>query len=141
MARRFFAAGCWVLVVLGAVHLLGHYGMATSEGETAAEKQMLALMRGERQDMGLGMVRSTMDIVLGFSLAFSLLSAASGLFGLIVLRHEGRAPGLLRQAAIAYAGVFGVFSAIGLRYWFPAPDAFLLAAFACFAAAAAKSRA
>jgi hypothetical protein len=139
MARRFFAAGCWVLILLGLVHLLGHYAMATSQGDTEAERQMLALMRGERQDMGLGMVRSTMDILLGFSLGFSLLAAGSGLFGLVVLRHERSAPGLLRQSSIAYAGVFGTFSAIGLRYWFPAPLAFLLAAFACFVAAVAMS--
>jgi hypothetical protein len=140
MARRFFAAGCWVLIAMALVHLLGHYGMTTAAGETEAERQMLALMRGERQDMGLGMVRSTMDLVLGFSLAFSLLSAASGFFGLIVLRHERGVPGLLWQSSIAYAGVFGILSAIGLRYWFPAPDAFLLAAFACFVAAVATGR-
>jgi hypothetical protein len=139
MARRFFAAGCWVLILLGLVHLLGHYAMATSRGETEAERQMLALMRGERQDMGLGMVRSTMDILLGFSLGFSLLSAASGLFGLVVLQHERSAPGLLRQSSIAYAGIFGIFSAVGFRYWFPAPLAFLLVAFVCFVAAVAGS--
>lgn len=137
MARRLFAAGCWVLIVMALVHLLGHYGMMSSQGDTEAERQMLALMRGERQDMGLGMVRSMMDIVAGFSLAFSLLSAASGLFGLVVLRHERSAPGLLRQATIAYAGVFGVLFAVGLRYWFPAPLAFILAAFLCFVAAVA----
>jgi hypothetical protein len=140
MARRFFAAGCWVLIAMALVHLLGHYGMTTAQGDTEAEKQMLALMRGERQDMGLGMVRSTMDLLLGFSLAFSLLSAASGFFGLIVLRHERTAPGLLWQSSIAYAGVFGIFCAVGLRYWFPAPLLFLLAAFACFVASLAAGR-
>jgi len=137
MARRLFAAGCWILIVMSCVHLVGHYGMVSSPGDTDAQRQMLSLMRGEREDMGLGMVRSMMDIVAGFSLAFSLLSAASGLFGLVILRHERRAPGLLRQSAIAYAGVFGILSAIGLRYWFPAPLAFILAAFVCFVAAVA----
>lgn len=135
MARRLFAAGCWILVVMALVHLLGHYGMMSNQGETDAERQMLSLMRGERQDMGLGMVRSMMDIVAGFSLAFSLFGASSGLFGLLALRHGRSAPGLLRPLTIAYAGVFGVLSGIGLRYWFPAPLAFILGAFLCFVGA------
>jgi hypothetical protein len=137
MARRLFAAGCWILIAMALVHLLGHYGMTTAQGDSEAERQMLALMRGERQDMGLGMVRSMMDIVTGFSLAFSLLSGAAGLFGLVVVRHERAAAGLLRQSAVAYAGVFGILLAIGLRYWFPAPLAFILAAFLCFVGAVA----
>lgn len=137
MARRLFAAGCWILIAMALVHLLGHFGMMSAQGDTEGERQMLALMRGQRQDMGLGMVRSMMDVVAGFSLAFSLLSGASGLFGLIVLRHERSATGLLRQSSIAYAGIFGILLAVGLRYWFPAPLAFILAAFLCFVAAVA----
>jgi hypothetical protein len=140
MTRRFFAAGCWVLIVMALVHLLGHYGMMANQGDGDAERQMLSLMRGERQDLGLGMVRSMMDIVAGFSLAFSLLAAGCGLFGLTLVRHEHRAPGLLRQAAVNYAGIFGILTAIALRYWFPAPLAFVAAAFACFAGAAAVGR-
>jgi hypothetical protein len=137
MARRLFTAGCWILIAMALVHLLGHYGMTTAQGDDEAERQMLTLMRGERQDMGLGMVRSMMDIVTGFSLAFSLFGASSGLFGLLALRHERSFPGLLRPLAIAYAGVFGVLSGIGLRYWFPAPLAFILGAFLCFVGAVA----
>lgn len=132
MTRRFFAAGCWVLIATGLLHLLGHYAMMTSQGEGETGRQLLALMRGHRQDMGLGFVRSMFDIVAGFSLTFSILSMAMGLLGLILRHHADRAPRLLGQAAIVYAGVFGIMTAVAFRYWFPAPLFFLAAAFVCF---------
>ena len=32
MSRKLFAAGCWVLIALGLVHLMGHYGLMTRPG-------------------------------------------------------------------------------------------------------------
>jgi hypothetical protein len=140
MSRRLFAAGCWVLVATGLAHSAGHYGMVNAQGDTEAERQLLSLMRANPQDLGLGFVRSMFDIVAGFSLTFVVLPAGMGLLGLLLLRHEGRAPGLLRQAAIVYAGLYGIMTAIAFRYWFPAPLFFLAAAFLCFAAAVAMAR-
>jgi uncharacterized membrane protein YoaK (UPF0700 family) len=77
--------------------------------------------------------------VTGFSLTFSILPAGMGLLGLLVRRHEGRSPGLLRQASIVYAGIYGVMTGIALRYWFPAPLFLLAAAFLCFVAAVASA--
>ena len=139
MSRKLFAAGCWVLVATGLVHLFGHYSLVTAQGDTEAEKQLLSLMRGNPQDMGLGFVRSMFDIVAGFSLTFVVLPIGMGLLGLLVLQHEGRAPGLLRQAATVDAGIFGVMTGVALRYWFPAPLLFLAVAFLCFAAAVATA--
>lgn len=139
MSRKLFTAGCVVLVLLGLVHLLGHYGLVTSQGDDEAERQLLQLMRSNPQDMGLGFKRTMFDIVSGFSLYLSLSSFGLGLVGLVVRRHLSAAPGLLRQASIAYAGTYGVISGMGLRYWFPAPLLFLLAAFLCFAVAAASA--
>jgi hypothetical protein len=139
MHRKLFAAGCWVLVATGLVHLLGHYSLMNAQGDTEAEKQLLSLMRGNAQDMGLGFVRSTFDILAGFSLTFSVLPIGMGLLGLLVLRHAVRAPGLVRRASIVYAGTYGIMTAIALRYWFPAPLFFLAAAFLCFAATVAAA--
>ncbi len=139
MSRKLFGAGCLVLIALGLAHLLGHYHLVTAQGDTEAERQLLSLMRGNPQDMGLGFVRSTFDILAGFSLAFSVLSAGMGLVGLALLRHESRAPRLLGRIAVVYAGVYGIMTAVGLRYWFPAPLSFLAAAFLCFAAAVATA--
>jgi hypothetical protein len=139
MARRAFTVGCWVLIATGLVHLLGHYSLMTSEGQGETERQLLALMRGHTQDMGLGFVRSTFDILAGFSLTFSTLTLGTGLLGLVMARHADRSPGLLRQAAIVYAGVYGIMTAVAFRYWFPAPLFFLAAAFACFVGAVATA--
>jgi len=139
MSRKLFGAGCWVLIATGLVHSLGHYGLLNAQGDTEAEKQLLSLMRGNPQDMGLGFMRTTFDLLAGFSLTFVVLPIGMGLLGLVLLRHEGRAPGLLRQAAIVYAGVFGIMTGIALRYWFPAPLFLLSAAFLCYAAAVATA--
>ena len=139
MSRKLFTTGCGVLVALGLVHLLGHYMMTTSQGETEQERQLLALMRSNPQDMGLGFMRTTSDILSGFSLYFSMSSLGLALIGLVVRRHAGAAPGLLRQTAIAYAATYGVATAVGLRYWFPAPLFFLVLVFLCFAAAVATA--
>lgn len=140
MARRTFAAGCWVLIATGLVHLLGHVGLMSAQGDGDVERQMLGLMRSHTSDMGLGFVRSMMDLVAGFSLTFVILPAGFGLLGLVVLRYSDRTPALLREAAIVYAGVYGVMTAIAFRYWFPAPIAFLTVAFACFAVSVAAAR-
>ena len=68
---------------------------------------------------GCGRIRSMFDIVTGFSLTFSILTAGLGLLGLLVRRHDGRSPGLVRQASIAYPGIFGIMTGIAFRYWFP----------------------
>jgi hypothetical protein len=139
MTRKLFAAGCWVLVATGLVHALGHYSLMNAQGDTEAERQLLAAMRGNPQDMGLGFVRTMFDIVAGFSLTFTVLPLGMGLVGLLVLRREAGAPGLLREVAIAYAGIYGIMTGVALRYWFPAPLLFLAAAFLCFAAAVATA--
>jgi len=139
MSRRLFAAGSWVLVATGIVHLVGHYALVTNEGASEAERQLLAAMRGDHADLGLGFVRTTFDLLTGFSLTFSVLPLGMGLLGLVLLRHAGRAPGLLRQASIVYAGSYGIMTALAFRYWFPAPLFFVLAAFLCFAAAVATA--
>lgn len=139
MSRKLFTAGCVVLIALGLVHLLGHYHLTTSTGDTDEQRQLLAMMRGNGRDMGFGMVRSTFDILSGLSLTFSVLSLGMGLAGFVVHRHGGAAPGLLRQAAIVYAGVWGVMTGVTLRYFFSVPLAFVAAAFLCFAAAVAAA--
>ena len=139
MSRKLFTTGCVVLIALGLVHLLGHYMMTTSQGQTEADRQMLAMMRANPQDMGLGMMRSMFDLVTGFSLTFSVLPIGMGLAGLVVRRHAPAAPGLLQQAAIVYAGTYGVMTGVALRYWFPVPLAFIGAACLCFMAAVATA--
>jgi hypothetical protein len=139
VSRKLFTTGCVVLVALGLVHTLGHYVMTTNQGETDAERQLLAMMRSNPQDLGLGFMRTMSDIVAGFSLTFSVLPLGMGLVGFVILRHAASNPRLLREAAIVYAGTYGVMTAVALRYWFPAPLFFLALAFVCFVAAVATA--
>ena len=84
-------------------------------------------MRSNPQDLGLGFMRTMSDIVAGFSLTFSVLPLGMGLAGPRGPAPRGAAPGLLRQAAIVYAGTYGIMTGVALRYWFPAPLFFLAA--------------
>ena len=139
MSRKLFTAGCVVLVLLALVHLLGHYRLTTSGGDTEHERQLLVMMRAAPQDLGLGMKRTMFDFFAGFSLTFSVTSLGLGLVGLVVRRHFAAAPGLLRQAAIVYAGTLGVMTGVTIRYFFPPPLAFVAAAFLLFVAAVATA--
>jgi hypothetical protein len=137
MQKRLFAAGCWVLIAVGLAHLLGHYSLVTSTGDSEAERQLLAQMRGHTQDFGAGFVRSTMDILTGFSLTFSILPIGMGMAGLVARGYGAGAPHLLHALATVYAGIYGIMVIVALSYWFLAPLVFLVAAFACFFAAIA----
>lgn len=139
MSRKLFAAGSWVLVATGLAHLLGHYSLMTGAPQDETHRQLLELMRGYTRDLGLGFERSTFDLLAGFSLTFSILTAGMGLVGLLLGRRAGPVPGLLRQSAVLYAGIYGVMTAMALRYWFPAPLLFLAAAFVCFVGAVATA--
>lgn len=135
LSRRLFGAGAWVLVVLGFVHLLGHYSLVTAEATGETHGRLLDLMRGYQYDFGHNFLRSTMELLTGFSLTFSLLSLGLGAIDLIVLRHCEGWPPMLREVGTANAGIFGIMTAVALRYWFPVPFLFLAAAFVCFVTA------
>lgn len=136
MSRKLFTAGCVVLILTGLVHLLGHYQLVTSPGETDHDRQLLALMRANPQDMGLGMMRTMFDFLAGFSMTFSALPIGMGLAGFVVRRHAAAAPGLLGQMAIVYAITWGAMLAIGLVYFFSVPDAFIATVFLLFTGSA-----
>jgi hypothetical protein len=139
MSRKLFTAGCVVLILLGLVHLLGHYHLVTALGDNEKDRQLLAAMKSDPRDMGLGMMRTTFDFFAGFSLTFSVLSLGLGLVGVVVRRHASAAPGLLRQTAVVYAGTLGVMTGVTLFYFFPPPLAFVLTAFLLFLGAAATA--
>jgi len=135
LSRRLFGAGAWVLVALGLAHLFGHYSLVTAEATDETHGRLLDLMRGYQYDFGHNFLRSTMELLTGFSLSFSILTLGLGTIDLIVLRHSAGWPLLLRQVGTANAGIFGIMTAVALRYWFPAPFLFLAAAFLCFVTA------
>ena len=92
MSRKLFTAGCVALIVTGLVHLLGHYKLTTTAGDTEHERQLFAMMRADPQDMGFGMLRTMFDFLTGFSLTFSALPLGMGIAGFVVRRHAASAP-------------------------------------------------
>lgn len=135
LSRRLFAAGAWVLVALGLVHLLWHYALVTLEPADETHRRLLELMNGYQYDFGHNFHRSTAEFLFGLSLAFSILSLGFGLVDLLVVRHStGWAP-LLHRVAGLNAGVFGILTVLALRYGLPSPFLFLAAAFLCFVTA------
>lgn len=135
MSRKLFTAGCVVLILLGLVHLLGHYHLVTSAGSTEHDRQVITGMKSDPRDMGLGMKRAIFDFLAGLSLAFTVLSLGMGVAGFVVRSHAASAPGLLRQVAFAYAGTWTAMTGVGLYYLFPAPLAFIIPTALLFAAA------
>ena len=135
LSRRLFGAGAWVLVALGVVHLFGHFELVTAEATGETHGRLLDLMRGYQYDFGHNFLRSTMELLTGFSLTFSVLSFGLGVVDLIVLRHAPGWPPILRHVGTANAGIFGIMTVVALRYWFPIPFLFLAAAFLCFVTA------
>ena len=127
MARKLFLAGCWVMILTGGVHLLGHWQMMhmPTQGASPEETQLLGLMRSFR-DPGTG--RSTLELMLGFSLMFSLFDFGLGIGGLLA--------GPSRRAAVFGCVVTGAALVVSLLYFFAAPSTCLGLAFAAFLAAA-----
>lgn len=135
VSRRLFGAGAGILVALGLVHLLGHYGLMTAQPADETHARLLELMKGYQFDFGHNFNRSTFELLAGFSLVFSLNALVLGVIDLLVLRHSSGWSPLLRHVATANAGALGIMTALALRYWFPTPFLFLAAAFLCFVTA------
>jgi hypothetical protein len=139
IAVRWFRAGCWLLIALGLVHLLGHSGLMNAKPENDTERQLFDLMRGYKSNFG-GWMRSMFDILAGFSLIFSLLSLTLGLTGLGVARHGANNRPLMRWVTSSYAGGIGVMTAISLAYFFTLPQVMAFCPFACFVVTLALDR-
>jgi len=134
MPRRqlaIFVVGCWVALITGAVHLIGHVaGPAPATNET--ERQLLDLATNYRMMMPGGSARSLMDFLSGFSLSFSVFLALIGGLGLIIQRR-GRDDLELMLAVSRALGAAGVVLVIiSLTHWFIVPSLMLALMTFCF---------
>lgn len=118
-AGRLQKTGAVLLILCAIAHLIGHAANAGKPGRNVPETRMLDLMTGYQiPEIG----RSMQDLMDGFSLSFSVMFAALGLLAWSIGKR-----GLV---VVTVAMLFE--SAIGLRYWFVAPNSFILAATLCF---------
>ncbi|MBL8765105.1 MAG: hypothetical protein JNM07_12640 [Phycisphaerae bacterium] len=133
--RAIFRVGCAILVFTALAHVLGHVSLAAQTGEDETHRQLLALMKGYRREIG-GSMRSTWDFFLGFSLHFSISLlglGAAGWAGTV----GGRRPGAL---ALVFTLVSGAALANSVAYFFIAPTVCLAAATLAFALATVAER-
>jgi hypothetical protein len=135
LSRRLFAAGAWVMIALGLVHLLWHYSLVNLEPADETHRRLLELMNGYQYDFGHNFHRSTMEFLIGLSLAFAVLSLAFGLVDLLVMRHSTGWTPLLHRVTGLNAGVSALLTVLALRYGLQSPFLFLAAAFLCFVTA------
>ncbi len=87
-------------------HLLSFFN--TPHGTNDTERQLIDLMTNYKQDMGMGIFRSTFDIFTGLSTCFVLLCIFGGWINLFLLKNNTSAhlwKGLLRIQSIVFGGL------------------------------------
>ena len=140
MPRRqliIFTIGCWAAFATAGLHLVGHMsGTAPPANDT--ERQLLDLATNYRFPLPGGSERAIMDLMSGFSLAFSVFLALAGGLGLVIRKRCADDGPTMLAAARALAGASVVLVTISLIYWFIVPSLMLgLMAF-CFLFAAVR---
>ena len=129
-ARWLYRLGAWVLILLGAVHFLGHLSLMSTQPANDVERELLGLMKGYKMP---GSGRSMMELLAGFSLTFTVLPVTLGLTGVLVASGlDGRR---LRRLSLIAALCLAAETVVSILYWFAAPATFLAVATLCFAAA------
>ncbi len=116
---RLQRAGAVLLVLCGLAHLAGHIMSRGQHGPSSSEMLLLELMNSYRfPEVG----RTMQELFDGFSLTFSVMFVALG-----VLAWSASTRGLVVITVALLCE-----SAIGLLYWFFAPNSFILSATLCF---------
>jgi len=124
MKRKLFLAGCAAMILTGVFHTLGHIQMMQmpTQGANATETQLLQLMQTYR-DGGTG--RTTLELLLGFSLLFSIFSIGLGTLGILSTRGNAWSP----LVAWFVTTIAGLMLGTSLVYFFVIPSTCLGVAF------------
>jgi hypothetical protein len=127
--RWFFVAGGVWLALIALVHALSLVGKQVPANDT--ERQLLELMTNYRFNL-MGSMRSVQDLLRGFSVSFMLAALVMAALDLVLSRERG---GLLKRVALVNVIWLAGMIAVGLRYFFVLPTAFLVIALILFALA------
>ncbi len=134
-----FRVGAWTSIVTALAHLAGHVaGPRAPQNET--EATLTELMTGYGFDLPGAPHRTMMQFFDGFSLAFSLFLALTGVLALAIAKHRSVAPVLFRFTAVALAGSYGILLGFSLKYFFLVPTLCIGLAFLAFALSLAPQR-
>jgi hypothetical protein len=132
LGGRLFQIGGAFLLLLAAVHAVSLFVPLAPANET--ETQLVNLMTNYKFNL-MGSMRSMMDLLRGFSMAFSLQAL---IVGAITLAFSNERPALLKRMALLVTLWLIALLAISLTHFFPFPSAFLSVAFLLFATAYLK---
>ncbi|HQR38440.1 MAG TPA: hypothetical protein PLF26_08555 [Blastocatellia bacterium] len=116
--RRLFTAGSIGLLVVAALHTVGHF--APDEPNAALEAVEQG-MRSYTIDMGLGMKPNLLGILRALSLTMSIMLLGLGLQNLVVAASSSTTPVLVRRMAIVSAVVTSGLVALYAYYQIPPP--------------------
>lgn len=132
-----FIIGCWVAIITGAVHLVGHVSGPTPPANDT-EQQLMELATTYRMPMPGGAERSLMDFMSGFSLSFTVFLVLIGVVGLLVQKRGHDDLLLMLAVARALAAAAVVLVVISLTHWFIVPSLMLAMMAFCFLFAAVQ---
>jgi hypothetical protein len=127
--RRLFKTGAVLLVLLGLAHSFSLFEKPAAANDT--ERQLLDLMTNYKFNL-MGSLRSTADLMRGFSVLFMVASLGLGVLDLLLSRERA---GMLKRVALINAIWLAAMTGVSLRYFFVAPTSFLAAAMLIFALA------
>ena len=129
--------GCWAAIGTAALHLFGQlFGGAPPV--TDSERQLDVLSNTVLFALPGGTFRSTSELMIGFSLAFSGLLAGLGAVGLVVARRGAAVDALLFGVARTLAIVWLAMTVLSLKYFFIIPTMCLALSTICFALASVR---
>ena len=132
--RRIFRIGAGLLLLTGLVHSVSFFLSRAPANET--EKQLQLLMDGYRMNL-LGSMRTTSEVMRGFSITFMLSILAIAVLDFAV---SGERAALLKRVALVNSVCLAAMLAVALRYFFIVPISFLVVSFLPFAIVALTLR-
>ena len=132
--RRIFRIGAGLLLLTGLVHSISFFLSRAPANET--EKQLELLMDGYRMNL-LGSMRTTSEVMRGFSITFMLSILAIAVLDFAV---SGERAALLKRVALVNSVFLAAMLAVALRYFFIVPISFLAVSFLPFAIVALTLR-
>lgn len=112
-------ASCIVIILMGVAHLAATNLAPQPEPKSDDEQKMHELMKTVQVDL-LGTKRTTVQVMQGFGLFFTLASAAMGIAGIAIAKQAAS-----RRVAVVYVAALAAMLISSLIYWFIIPTSFL----------------
>jgi len=133
--RICFRVGAWASVATSFIHMAGAFAGARQPPADATETELLKLMTTYHKDMGGGILRSTMDLLNGFSVSFALLFLWVGILCVVLVRRRAEDAVLMRPVTWTCAIFSGALLAVSVVDFFWPPTICVAVVFLGFAGA------